>query len=277
MKLNRKLEKKWFQPVKKALDKKVSSLIQKVKDNGLQAGILYLQIDLANHHLTKVIEQLYVTVGLIHARKEEIRLRKEIKKDRVSKSVPVGMEVKRIGYAQSWIDFIRNYLKLFLIAKITFKVNEYTRDKLIKVVQEAIDKGWGIDETVKHLEDLPLTSYQAARIVRTEINRASNVGVNAQGETFEYELMKEWISVKDNRTRGRNPNDHADHYHLDGQTVDFEGKFKDPRNGHELRHPGDPEAEAEDVINCRCNHTTKPKRNEQGRLILKNNVQRLAA
>lgn len=263
VRINRKLERLWFPKVKKSIDSKVSSLIAKLKEDGVRAAIRYLNVDLPNAKLSSVINELYKSVGYIHARRTEKMLRKEVGKK------SLNLEVKRMGVSGAWIEFIQNYLRLFLIEKITFHVNETTRDVLLTVMNEAIEQGWGIDEIVNRLQALPFTKYQSARIVRTEINRASNVGVYAQGQSFEYELMKEWIAVHDNRTRGRNPEDKADHYHMNKQTVDFDEPFKDPRNGHLLRHPGDPKAGAVDVINCRCQMTSKPKRDSKGRLIRK--------
>lgn len=259
----RRLERKWLPKVTKAIKSKVSSLITKLKEDGISAAIKYLQVDLGNFKLRATIEAMYLEVGLRYARKAERRLRSEIGKS----TGPV--EQKRTGTI-NWTEFIKNYLQLYLLEKITFQVAETTRDKLLAILQEAIEKGWGIDEIVKRLEDLPFVRFQAQRIVRTEINRAANVGTYAQGQGFEYELMKEWIAVKDNRTRGNPANgqdDHADHYRMDEQTVDFFDVFRDPRNGHELQHPGDPKAQAVDVVNCRCNMATKPKRDENGRLI----------
>lgn len=261
---NRRLEKRWFPRVLKAINSKVSSLIGKLKSEGVDAAIRYISIDLGNFQLRAVIEEMYREVGLHHANKAERRLRKE-----VGKSGKITLDTKRFGNAETWVQFIQKFLELYLIQKITFKVNETTRNELLKVLLEGVDKGWSVDEIVKRIEDLPFARYQAARIVRTEINRASNTGVHAQGETFEYELNKEWISVRDRRTRGVDPHDHADHLTMDAQQVDFNGHFKDPRNGHLLRFPGDPEAAAEDVINCRCNMYTVAKRDENGRLIPK--------
>lgn len=261
--LNRRFEKKWFPKVKKAIDSKTSSLTRVIKEDGLEAGIRYLNTDLANFQLQQVIKDLYSEVGSQHARRAERRLRKE-----VGKSFS-DMETKGFGRSAIWVKWIQDFLTRFLIEKITFAVNRTTREALLSVVNDAIANGWGIDETVKRLEELPFARYQAARIVRTEINRAANTGVQAQGESFEYQLNKEWIAVKDNRTRGVNPEDHADHYHMDEQTVDFEGKFIDKRSKEQLRFPGDPEAKPGDTINCRCNMATMPKRNEAGRLIKK--------
>lgn len=265
--LNHRFENAYRPRIEKAIKAKISSLISHIRHSGLEAGRKYLHTSLANFEMKRVVESLYETVGLRHAKNNERRLRAE-----VQKSSSFDMEVKRFGLAEAWIRFIQDYLRAFLIEKITFKVNETTRDSLLLVMNEAIEKGWGVDETVKRLENLPLTATQAQRIVRTEVNRAANVGVKAQGETFAYELTKEWISVLDRRTRG-NPvegsHDHSDHWDMNGQTVDFYDLFRDSRNGHTMDFPGDPKASAEDVIFCRCNHTTHPKRDERGRLIPK--------
>jgi hypothetical protein len=253
--INKRYEKKYFPKVQKAIKSKISSLIEVVEKNGIEAGKNHLSNDVGNGRLTVVIRDLYQRVGVRHASETERRLRKET--------------LKRFGKNQEWINFINNYLRMFLLEKITFSVNETTRDYLLRVLQEATEKGWSVYDTVNHLDSLPFARYQAARIVRTEVNRAANVGVKAQGETFEYEQNKEWISVHDNRVRGRNPEDKADHLHMDGQVVDFYAKFRDPSNGEELDFPGDKDAPPGETVNCRCQSATIAKRDERGRLIPK--------
>jgi hypothetical protein len=136
-------------------------------------------------------------------------------------------------------------------------------------LQQSISEGWEVDKTVRELRESGFSDFQAARIVRTEVNTAANVGVIAAGDTYEYQMQKEWISIHDRRTRGTNPKDHANHISLDGITIDFEDLFTDPRNGDRLRHPGDPKASAASIINCRCNMALIPKRDQRGRLIPK--------
>jgi hypothetical protein len=252
---NRKLEKKWFPKVNRAIKGKVSSLINKIEQGGLQAGVNYLNTDLVNVRLSATVKALYNDVGMIHARFNERRLRQEV--------------LKRFGNSDEWIRIINELLESFLLEKITYSVNKTTRDELLEVIQGALEEGLSVSETVTRLESLPFTHNQSRRIVRTEVNRAANTGIHAQGETFAYELMKEWGSNKDVRTRGHRRADHADHVHLDGQVVDFYGRFRDPRNGHLLMFPGDPEGEAEDTVLCRCFMMTKPKRDENGRLVPK--------
>lgn len=263
VRINRRFEKAWFPKVKKALKSKVSSLIARLRSGGISAGRRWISEDTGNEKLEAVISDLYTDVGLRHARRNEIRMRKE------AKGREISMEYKRIGYADTWTEWIQNYLRTFLLEKITYKVDETTKEKLLNVLDDAVEQGLGIDEIVARLESPTFNAKQAATIVRTEVNRASNAGVYAQGVTFEYELQKGWSSLKDRRTRGVDPKDHADHFHMDGQIVDFFDVFRDPRNGHELQHPGDPKAAAEDTVLCRCVMWTQPKRDDKGRMIPK--------
>ena len=252
-KINRRFEKFFFNRVKKTIDfKEVIAIIER---SGIAAAVTYVTNDLANPELAKEIERLYSVVGLRHANIITRSLKQQ--------------ERKGFGFNEEWVKFIQEYLRLHLIEKITFAVNATTRDFLLRVLQESISEGWGVDKTVRNLRESGFSDFQAARIVRTEVNTAANVGVIAAGETYEYEMLKEWISINDRRTRGNDPNDHANHVSLDGITIDFDDLFTDPRNGDKLKHPGDPMASAGSIINCRCNLALKPKRDSRGRLIPK--------
>lgn len=274
--INRRYENKYFGLVKSAL--MPSGLTPVIRTNGLAAGITFLNRNVANSELSNVIRELYREVGLKHAQINYTRLRNET---RGAKRIPFfnsqksfGSNLKDIletkaGFGNNpvWERFILQYLQRFLLEKITFEVTTTTRNKMVEVLQEAIREGLGIDETVKRLESIPLN--QAARIVRTEINRAANVGAKAQSETFGYEQMKEWISAHDTRVRGFDPKDHASHIDLDGQKINEDDLFQDSRNGDLLEFPGDPRASAASTINCRCSIAYTAKRDQNGRLIPK--------
>jgi len=252
-KINRRFEKFFFNRVKKTIDfKEVIAIIER---SGIAAAVTYVTNDLANPELAKEIERLYGVVGVRHANRSTRALRIQ--------------EKKGFGFNEEWVKFIQEYLRLHLIEKITFAVNATTRDFLLRVLQESISEGWGVDKTVRELRESGFSDFQAARIVRTEVNTAANVGVIAAGQTYDYEMLKEWISINDRRTRGNDPKDHANHVALDGITIDFDDLFTDPRNGDKLKHPGDPMASAGSIINCRCNLALKPKRDSRGRLIPK--------
>lgn len=283
--INKKYEVLFYPRIKKTIEAKFNETAAIVKSNGVQAAISSLNKGLTNPELTKEIQRLYATVGSRYAndtyrslKVKQRGLRKPIKSLFPSANIDPALfksiadfEIKagaNFGFNATWVQWILNYLQKHLIENITFNVNTTTRDHLLKVLSQSITEGLGIDKTVELLKNDDFSETQAARIARTEVNIASNAGTLAAGETYEYQMQKEWVSVTDFRTRGRNPEDHASHIGLNGTVIDFEDVFIDPRNGDRLKSPGDPTASAASVINCRCQLTLKPKE-VNGRLIPK--------
>jgi hypothetical protein len=255
--------------VKRAIEKQISSLIEAVKEGRGMGAVSQI----ISTPVTQVMESMYYEIGLRYARRtyrDQQEERRALKPARKLVSVTKGysVETKGIGLNTLWRQMIKKLLGEFLL-EMTFDIAKTTRETLTRILQKSIDEGWGVDRTVKELEDLPLSRTQAARIVRTEVTRAANTGVNVAGETSEFEQTKEWISAKDHRTRGTDPEDHASHVLLNGITVDYDDVFIDPRNKDELRYPGDPKAKAESTINCRCSMVVRLKYGEDGRPIRK--------
>lgn len=263
---------KYFPKVKAVIKKDINQIIEIVKDRGVQSAINQLSTKVDSGGLHVVIADMYKTIGLRFARRQQIEFNAQKRNAKKSMS---GIETKGFGFNEEWVNFIKDYLYRFLLEKITFQVADTTKRVLLNVLQKSIEEGWGVDETVKALDDLPLSATQAERIVRTEVTRAANTGAMAAGYTFEFEQSKEWISAHDLRTRGTNPKDHASHVRLDGTVVDYEDYFIDPRNGDKLRFPGDPggngipETHAASTVNCRCAVAVVAKFDENGRLIPK--------
>lgn len=92
--------------------------------------------------------------------------------------------------------------------------------------------------------------YRAETIARTEALRNVHQGVNEAfdqaielGQINPDDIEQKWISARDGRVRDS-------HQSLNGETrkigETWQGKYGD------LRYPGDPQAPAGDVINCRC-------------------------
>lgn len=254
--VNRRFEVLFFPRTKKAIHSLVKEVISSLNDGGFDAARNYLSTVVANPEMTKTVKLLYQTVGRKHAQMNYSRL----KAQRMQKG---------FGFNKVWTDFILNYLNQFLLEKVMINIAHTTRDALLKVLTTATIAGWSIDKTVDYLEDWPFERFQAARIVRTETNRAANVGAKAQAETDEYQQVKEWISAQDYRVRGHNPKDHASHVELNGTTIDDDDFFKDSRNGDLLEFPGDPKASAASTINCRCAVAYTYKRDIDGNLIPK--------
>lgn len=259
--IQRRYEVKYFTPVRRAIRSEINSTIAVLKARGIDTAINHVNAHIHSGSIATIIDKLYQEVGLRFARRTWIDLQKRRR-----------MAQKGFGFNFQWVQFIKDYLYQHLIEKITFEVAETTRRILLTTLNRAVSEGWGLDKTVKQLEELPLDKTQAARIVRTETTRAVNTGVAAAGSTFEFEQTKEWIAVHDKRTRGVDPNDHASHIALDGVTIDESELFTDPRNGDKLRYPGDPEATAASTVNCRCNMSLIPKVDQNGRLIPKKKI-----
>jgi len=271
--LNKKYEVLFFPRIEKTIAAKFDETASIVKSNGVNAAISALNNELTNPELTKEIQRLYATVGTRYANDSYRHL--QIKQRGLRKPKSIGfdsLETKAggsFGFNDSWVRWILNYLQNHLVENLTFDVNATTRDYILRVLNRSVSEGLGIDKTVELLKNDTFSETQSARIARTEVNIASNAGTLAAGETYEYQMQKEWVAVHDHRTRGTDPEDDASHVALNGTVIDFEDVFIDPRNGDRLKSPGDPKASAGSIINCRCQLTLKPKEDARGRLIPK--------
>jgi hypothetical protein len=187
-----------------------------------------------------------------------------------------------MGSNEEWFRVILEYLGQNFYNNGTFAIVKTNQKLFNSILDKSINEGWGVDETVRYiLNDQRLgviTANRAEMIARTETGKAIHAGTYVGADRSPFLKEKMWISARDNRTRGnpmndRTPQDFAkknpDHYYMDGQTVDFNAKFVDPRSGAELEHPHDPQAQAKDVIQCRCTYAVTNKRDKNGRLIRK--------
>ena len=253
---NRRFEVKFRPKIKKALDGVVSSLIDDLRNRGVRSAQADLSETVLNEQLQKPLLEMYKEVGLFHGKQTNRRLKAEV-------------GTKALGQNEQWMADIIRILRATLLEYATFGVSQTLRDHLLLVLSDAIQSELTVDEIVKILEKDTFTRMQAERIVRTEVGRAANTGVAVASESFGYEMQKEWFAFRDQRTRGVNRKDKKDHYHMDGQTVDFQADFIDPRSGERIAYPMAPKGSAAMVINCRCTWAATPKRDANGRLIRK--------
>lgn len=263
VRVNRKYEALFMPRIKRALHTKTKEVQASLRSGGYNAALEYLKRDLTNTALGDEVRELYVIIGKRHAQMNYSRLLPETGR----KSAVHGMETKGFGQNDQWLAFILQYLERYLFEKVVIDINATTRKNLLHEVMRGINEERSIDQMVEALENPNIEFYQAARIVRTEVNRAANVGATAQQSTSPYLQTKEWISAHDNRVRGKKPHDHADHVSLDTVKIDAEDLFHDRISGDYLQFPGDPKASAATTINCRCSVAYQFKRDLQGNLI----------
>ena len=253
-----RFRRRFYPAIYGAVNSVVSSFIDEIRRNGIGTAINVLTLDLINERIINPIESIYRVVGLHHA-------------NRVYREVRQHIGRKGIGERnEQWVAQIMQYLRDTFLQNAVLKTNIYLRDRLLDAVNDGIEQQLSVEEILRLIESRNIAAIQAERIVRTEVGRAANTGVKVAAESFDVEMSKEWIAFRDFRTRGRNPEDRKDHYHLDGVIVDFDSPFKDPRSGEEIEYPQAPGGSAGMVINCRCTYAVVPKRDENDMLIQRN-------
>ena len=143
------------------------------------------------------------------------------------------------------------------------QINDTTHEELLRELQISIgaslDSGSSQREIVKNLLSITdgvydnMSRARANLIARTEAASSVNAGTYA---TYKVEGVqkKEWLSLRDGRTRGNDADDEFNHVDMDGTVVNIDDKFD--VGGEMLDYPGDPIGSAGNVCNCRC--TTLP-------------------
>lgn len=128
-------------------------------------------------------------------------------------------------------------------------IEQTTIEAVRGVISEAVEAGLTIPQTARKLAELydDFKGLRSEVIARTET--ASSMGwgkYNAARESsarLGMTLQREWVSVLDGRTR-------PTHAAADGQQVGLHQFYS--VGGFAMKHPGDPNAPASELINCRC-------------------------
>lgn len=232
---------KHFVPlVQAALRHQVDQAIAVIREKGITAAQGNINGEYLNTKIGAIINDLYGTAAKIAFRKYK-------------------PTIKSFGDNSNVVDDVIAYLKNYLLQKVVLPISQTTIDQIERVLQKAQREGWGVDETVKELEDEDLTKFRARLIVRTETVKATNITQMAAADNENFEMEKQWIAIEDNRTR-------LSHSHagVDGERVPLDAPYS---NG--LMFPGDPNGDAEEVCNCRCTQGYFAARDLSGKLIPK--------
>lgn len=152
-----------------------------------------------------------------------------------------------------WTRQARRYVRTVGAQRVV-GILDTTRVRVQGVIDTGIRDGATMTEMADALEDLYVgfADYRAERIARTEVIGASNFGAQEAARTTGLTLVKEWISTRDERTRGQETTDEFDHASADGQTRNLDEPYS--ISGEAMLFPGDGSqgASAGNVINCRC-------------------------
>jgi hypothetical protein len=128
-------------------------------------------------------------------------------------------------------------------AKKVSDVDATTKKNIRAYVGSGLDKGKSYSQVADDVFAEIGDQARADLIARTEVHSASQAASLAVAQKSGLDLDHQWLAVDDAKTRD-------DHLDADGQTVALDEPFE--VGGEELAFPGDPNASASQVCNCRC-------------------------
>jgi hypothetical protein len=251
------LEDRFYPKVKRIIKEFRAEFTRDMKAHGVHIARSRLNQASTFDTLSPLISSIYKSAGLMGARLQASEL-KEM----------AGRKGAGFGRNERWIQSVIDYLKLHLL-EFTQDITETMKDDILRILSKAIEEGMGVDEIAKRLSEIGLPEARARVITRTEIIRAANVGHSIAARDTPYEVDKQWIAANDHRTR------HS-HVLANGLTVSENDTFAVPIFEREIQvgtddmqFPGDPTAHPSNTINCRCRAIYIPKRDANGRLVMR--------
>jgi SPP1 gp7 family putative phage head morphogenesis protein len=126
------------------------------------------------------------------------------------------------------------------------QISDSLRAQIVEIIRQGLEEQLSTDEVAQAIVDATqgeMAAFRARRIARTETHTAANAGQLAAARRSPLKYQKQWLAVEDARTREA-------HAAANGQTVELDEPFV--VGGEEMMMPGDPNASAGNVINCRC-------------------------
>jgi uncharacterized protein with gpF-like domain len=235
---------KYMSPVYRALMSQVLPYAQYVEEHGVEAALHKARSDVGiNHEIGPVITALYKD----SAKLAEPQLR-------INKAA--------FGFNLGFIKDVLAYFAQYLFEKVVLPITQTTMDNIRDLLEQAIEDGWGVEETVSNLKNSDIPKWRSRTIVRTESIRAMNYSQLKAADDENYEVEKMWIAIEDKRTRIAHT-----HAGVDGEIRDLYDEFS-----NNLLFPGDPTGPPKQTINCRCTLGYHYKRDLNNELVPKNKI-----
>jgi hypothetical protein len=248
-------ENRLYEKLKALFTKRFKKIMSQLKKDGLPSSdsqrkiLLHPIIEMKKEYADTVIEG--TTEALRYGRRktfDELKKSKYLKVKKAKGKIPKLpitpiLEVEFSDFSPELSRIIRDK---------TFVASEATMDRIIgdimKNLKDSYEQGLGIDNAADRLKEVTtsMEDYELVRVARTEINQAQNKGAYYTELELELEYHK-WWTAQDDKVRGNDPKDKADHVYLHGQIVRVGEPFS---NG--LLYPGDTSGPIWEWIMCRC-------------------------
>lgn len=196
------------------------------------------------------LKNIYVDTGPLWAFQTYINVMRDAG---LKKHYRPAISLKRrmpIGFNESFINAMLEFYRVDFLNTaddITQTSKDYIRQSITRGLQKGEDLDFIIDQILKD----GFTKKRAALIARTEVMKASNHGEQLGTDKTGLETRKEWLSVRDHRTR-------RDHVAADGQTVEDGAPFHIGTENYLMQRPGASKGTdgrtipAKEICNCRC-------------------------
>lgn len=201
------------------------------------------------------IRDLYFDLALVSARTFGRRMTTQ------AKAAGLTLETKQDdGFWSRLFQSLANaWVNAEAIRRRITSVAETTREQITRLVARGQQQGLGVEAIAREVsEQVPeISRWRGALIARTETHGAANSAMHETAKQTGLELVKEWVSVEDHRTRAISRDDAFDHVAMDGQTRDMDEPFHMPWIGGAgeplpIMYPGQAGLPGGAVINCRC-------------------------
>lgn len=159
-----------------------------------------------------------------------------------------------------------------IAVKRAFDIIHTQRKRASAIIQKGVDEGKPKEEIAKDIRQAPTTPTQAALVSKTEAVFSANKAIIEAERLSPYVHTKTWWSMHDNRVRDpQNPYYKSpprfSHMNVHGQTLPMDMPFLDTL-GY-IQYPGDAEAQAGNICNCRCWLQIEVLKDAQGKPIRK--------
>lgn len=262
-----KIEKRFVPYIAGVIKDYREKFISDYQYNGKDYAVSQLSTRIVHEQLVPILQSIYRVTGLMGARMTASEI-KQLVTQKDMRMILMHTKGAGFGRNQQWVQDVMKYLETHML-KFVQKITDTMRDDIIKTLQKGVDSGWSIAETIDALRNQGVIEARAQVIARTEINRAGNVGHATAAKSLPYEVDKKWIGAGDHRER-------ESHVMMNSRTIDELGYYDVPVFEHggqigtdHMQFPGDPNAHVSNTVNCRCRVVYLPKRDAQGRLIMR--------
>lgn len=241
-------EKSFAPAIYRAIRLQYKSFIEDIRA-GKRTDLALMAI--SSQPVNDTLKPLYFDAGIVYGAK--IRAYLNSQKGRMA-----------IGFNDRMVALMQAYFQTDIL-NTSENITQTTIELIQKIMSDAVERGLGIDDTIKQLENTEISRMRARLIARTETVTAANQGAEFAAIDTGLLLKKEWLSTIDGRTRKH-------HIYLNGQIVDM-NEYHTLPGGITMKKPGDRKQKngmavpAKEICNCRCTELYVPVRDGSGRLL----------